>query len=120
MARVLVVDDDKDVRMSVGELLKAAGHEVICAADGAEAIQQLRVERADVAVMDVFMPEMDGFEAIAHFRTLRPGMPIIAMCGRPDADAMLQVAAAMGAAAVLHKPFSADELTAAVEKALKP
>jgi DNA-binding NtrC family response regulator len=118
MARILVIDDDPDMRAFLEEILKSAGHEVILAADGREGVERHSTSPADLVITDLFMPKQEGLETIQEFRTRFPEIAIIAMSGRAAAVAMLSVAQKFGAVAVLRKPFAADELMAAVEKAL--
>jgi len=118
MARILVIDDDPDIRAMLEQILKSAGHEVILAADGREGMERHRSSPADLVITDLYMPNQEGLETIHEFRTRFPEVAIIAMSGRAAAVTMLSVAQKFGAVAVLHKPFAADELIAAVAKAL--
>jgi len=118
MARILVIDDESDIRKFLEEILKSAGHEVILAADGREGMERHRTSPADLVITDLFMPNQEGLETIREFRTRFPEVAIIAMSGRAAAVTMLSVAQKFGAVGVLHKPFAADELMAAVAKAL--
>ena len=118
MARILVIDDDPDTRAMLEQILKAAGHEVFLAADGREGLERYRASPADLVITDIYMPKQDGLETIREFRKHFPEVSIIAMSGRALAVTMLSIARDLGAVAVLHKPFAADELIAAVAKAL--
>ena len=118
MARILVIDDDPDIRAFLEEILKPAGHEVILAADGREGMERYRTSPADLVITDLYMPNQEGLETIRELRTCFPEVAIIAMSGRAAALTMLSVAQKFGAVAVLHKPFAADELIAAVARAL--
>jgi DNA-binding NtrC family response regulator len=118
MARILVIDDEADIRTFLEEILKRAGHEVILAADGREGLERHRTSPADLVITDLYMPNQEGLETIREFRTRFPEVAIIAMSGRAAAVTMLSVAQKFGAVGVLHKPFAADELIAAVAKAL--
>jgi DNA-binding response OmpR family regulator len=118
MARILVIDDDPDIGAFLVEILKPAGHEVILAADGRQGVERHCTSPADLVITDLFMPKQEGLETIQEFRTRFPEVAIIAMSGRAAAVTMLSVAQKFGAVAVLHKPFAADELIAAVAKAL--
>ena len=118
MARILVIDDDADTREMLEQILKAAGHEVFSAADGREGVERYRTSPADLVITDLYMPNQEGLETIREFRTRFPEVAIIAMSGMAAAVTMLSVAQKFGAVGVLHKPFSGDELVAAVAKAL--
>jgi DNA-binding response OmpR family regulator len=127
MARLLVIDDDPQVRAMMGQMLERAGHEVRVAADGDAGLRSLREAPADLAIVDVFMPTRDGLEVIAELRHERPALPVIAISGglttRDSARltrTVLQVAEdSFGAARVLAKPIGWRELVAAVNEVLE-
>jgi DNA-binding response OmpR family regulator len=111
--RVLVVDDDPDMRESVARVLAAAGYVVEVAEDGQQAIDVQRARPAQILITDVFMPARDGLETIQFFRQQWPSMPIIAMTGGSptgEVDDYLKVAEVAGANVTLRKPFPAREL----------
>ena len=111
--RVLVVDDDAEMRAALGRILAAAGYAVEVAADGEQAIEMQRARPAQVLVTDVFMPVRDGLETIQYFRASYPDISIVAMTGGSPTgriDEYLRVAKVAGAQAVLRKPFSAQAL----------
>jgi CheY-like chemotaxis protein len=118
MARILVIDDEPDMRAMLELILKSAGHEVILAADGREGVERYRTSPADLVITDIYMPKQDGLETIRELRSCFPEVAIIAMSGSPDSGTMLSIAQNLAAVEVLRKPFVADELIAAVEKAL--
>jgi CheY-like chemotaxis protein len=106
--RLLVADDDADMRQSMRLLLQRAGYEVELAADGARALELQRSRPTDVLITDIFMPESDGLETIERFRREFPGVRIIAMSGggaRFRGETFLETAGIAGAHAVLRKPF---------------
>jgi CheY-like chemotaxis protein len=121
MARILVVDDDTLVLASVQMLLIHAGHEVLAADQARKAVLALEREPFDLVIVDVFMPGMDGYQAIKEFQRLDPGVPIIAMSGvifressQRHAPDFLGMAGKLGATRTLHKPFKPAELIEAV------
>ena len=118
MARILIIDDEPDMRALLEQTLKSAGYEVISAADGREGVERHRTSPADLVITDLYMPTQEGLETIREFRTRFPEVAIIAMSGKDAALTMLSIAQKFGAIGILHKPFPADELIAAVEKAL--
>ncbi len=120
MARILVVDDELETRLTVEKMLRSAGHQVVLAAGGREGLQQFRSDPVDLIMVDLFMPEVDGLEVIQGLRRDFPESKVIAMSGNIVADAMLSVARRLGTAAVLEKPFSFEQLKRAVEQALSP
>ena len=119
MARILVVDDDFETRAIIEKMLLSAGHEVICAANGLEALQLCRAESADLVLTDLFMPEVDGIEAIQAIRREFPNVKIIAMSGNPTATSMLSVARRLGTIATLQKPFTEAELVTVLKEVLR-
>ena len=115
--RVLVVDDRPDILgfMLIG--LESAGFEVDVAANGREALELQRQRAADVVITDIFMPEMDGLEAIDRIRADYPATRIIAMSsGAARMQDYLGVAKEIGADATLQKPFSTRELVRLVRE----
>ena len=111
--RVLVVDDDAEMRDAVARILADAGYVVEQAVDGDAAVQAQRARPADVLITDVFMPTRDGLETIQFFHAKYPAVPIIAMTGGSPTgkiEEYLQVAKVSGARATLRKPFAAQAL----------
>ncbi len=119
MARILVIDDERQIRSLLRRLLEAAGHEVAEADEGRAGLRQLREASAGLVIADIFMEGMEGIETIRAIRREFPELPVIAVSGggRTGAD-FLPVARALGAARTLHKPFEVDELLAAVAELL--
>jgi len=77
--KVLIVDDEPDVRLLLRSQLERAGHEVTGeAADGAEALDRCAETEPDVVVLDLLMPKVNGFEAIPRLRTKHPAVGIVA------------------------------------------
>ncbi len=118
MARILVIDDDADMRTLLEHTLQSAGHEVVLAADGREGVQQYRTQPADVVITDLYMPIQQGLETIIQLRKEYPAVRIIAMCGKSTAMPMLSAAQRLGAVAFLQKPFLPEQLLAEVAKVL--
>jgi DNA-binding response OmpR family regulator len=120
MARLLVVDDDEDIRELLSLALGIAGHQVLTASDGPAALDVLEAERVDLMVLDVSMPQMSGLEVARRVRaTHPPGEPLILMLsamGDPD-----DIAAGLesGADSYATKPFTIPALTQAVERLLE-
>src|SRR5437660_632768 len=104
--RVLVVDDDVQLRGAVRAMLEELGHEVTETANGAEALRAFRRLGADVILCDVYMPERDGLEVLRALRAGPPGARVVSMSGGGNFHGtvdMLPLAGVMGAVAVLHK-----------------
>ena len=84
--RILVIEDNPDLREYLRLALQAQEYEVLMAANGQEALSYLNGHRVDAIVTDLFMPEMDGIETVAAVRKLFPEVRIIAMSGRAGVD----------------------------------
>ncbi len=115
-SRILLIDDDAHVRGAIFRALEQAGHEVVEAADGAAGLRLYRERGADLVILDIFMPERDGFEFIRDLRAEGGQAKIIAISGGGQSGQMdmLKAAAAFGAARTLSKPVALNELLAAV------
>lgn len=116
MSRILIVDDEQDIRDIARLLLESAGYMVLCAEDGRTALKLIEDERVDLVVTDMLMPEMDGVELINELRRRRPNQRIMAISGggRAPKESYLQIAHLCGAQGVLAKPFNRDQLLKAV------
>ncbi|MCD6390981.1 MAG: response regulator [Dehalococcoidia bacterium] len=68
MAKILIVDDDPDMRLAIASVLNSRSYEVIEACDGREALRKLKEEKPDLMLLDLLMPEMDGFDVIKELR----------------------------------------------------
>ena len=120
MARLLLIDDDEVFRPMLRENLEQMGHTVTEARNGKEGLAQYALDPADLVFTDLIMPEKEGIETIMELKRKWPGARIIAMSGggRVGASNYLGTAQKLGAAHVLAKPFSNDELIAAIDKVL--
>lgn len=112
---VLVVDDDEDDRLSLGAMLEGAGHRVLTASSGREALESFMDRPLRVVVTDIVMTGGDGVSLISWLRGLDPTIPVVAVSGKGEAG--LAAAKGMGADAVLTKPVDPGELTEAVREA---
>lgn len=118
--QILVVDDDDDVRTAVAALLTRLGHEVTVARHGLEALSLIGTRPFDVAMVDLYMPAMDGLEVIPKLLFQSPETKVIAMSGGYMGGRgldLLRAAERAGAQLTLRKPFTLEELSAALEKA---
>jgi DNA-binding response OmpR family regulator len=116
MKRVLVVDDNADLRESLRQLLVHAGYEAHTARDGEDAMRMHLRHGYEVLVTDIYMPRSDGLETIQSFRRMAPSIRIVAMSGGGDVAkaSYLGVATEAGADATLQKPFGFEELLKAL------
>jgi len=118
--RILVIDDDPDVRGSLTKILTRAGYEVVEAADGAAGVELQHRAPADVIITDIFMPGLDGLQTIRQLKREGSGVKVIAVSGgdRTGTIDLKEHARLMGAFKVLAKPFEMHELLQAVKEAL--
>ncbi|HLB05701.1 MAG TPA: response regulator [Thermodesulfobacteriota bacterium] len=119
MKKVLVVDDDVFIRRMIEIRLKAADVNVIEAENGEEAVEKTISERPDLIIMDIMMPQMDGFQACEAIRsnTKISGTPILMLTARGQ-QIDLEKAMALGILEYITKPFSPKELAKKVVKIL--
>lgn len=120
MTRVLVADDDQDVRAALKKTLAGAGYEVVEAADGAALLAAHGERPADVLLVDIYMPGMDGIEAMVRLLVEHPDAKVVAISGGGfrDHEDVLTTAARLGAVRCLAKPFEPAEVLSAVKEAL--
>ncbi|HVO35983.1 MAG TPA: response regulator [Gemmatimonadales bacterium] len=121
MARVLVAEDDADVRRVVGRVLARLGHEVHDVADGTAALRLIAEMPFDLVITDVYMATVDGLELLERMQQQHLGVPVVVMSGGgfKSRQYVLKIAASCGASAILEKPFTLNELRAAVEPLLQ-
>ena len=118
-ASVLVVDDEPMVREVTGAMLEELGYRCQLAASGSEAIRRLRADPADVdvVILDMTMPDMNGVEALAALRAVRPDLPVVLCSGYSEAEVSDRTGGSL-ANAFLQKPFTTSELIAKLQTAL--
>jgi CheY-like chemotaxis protein len=114
--RVLLVDDESDIRHTVARMLADHGYRVTTAEDGAQALQRLGEGVPDLLVLDFAMPGLTGADVAKHAQAVCPQLPILFLSGHADIDAL---EAAAGSVRLLRKPFSAADLYAAVARGLQ-
>jgi two-component system chemotaxis response regulator CheY len=118
MARVLVVDDAAFMRKMVTDALSGGGHEIVGeAANGAEAVQRFQELRPDVMTLDITMPEKDGLTALREIIAVDPGAKVI-MCSALGQESKVLESIKLGAKDFVVKPFQADRVLSAIDKAL--
>ena len=116
--RMLVVDDEPAIRRFLRTSLTAQGHQVIEVEDGEPALEAMRRSPADVVILDLGLPGLDGFEVIRRLREKGSTVPIIVLSSRTDEKGKVE-ALDLGADDYLSKPFGVDELHARVRAALR-
>ncbi len=116
---ILVVDDDKLIRWSVSVVLGHAGYRVQEAATGKEGLAAVLEHRPDLVLLDIALPDLDGFSILEMLRKLRPDLPVLMMTADATNETARQ-AARLGARGQLDKPFDPTLLQVTVSEALKP
>lgn len=119
MPRILLIDDNLEVRRSLARLLTYDGHSVRVAEDGAEGLRLLELEEVDLVVTDVLMPHIDGLEFLRQLRRMKSRLPVIVMSGggRSAASTLyLDLAKHLGAVAVMPKPVNLAEMRAHIAR----
>jgi CheY-like chemotaxis protein len=114
---ILIVDDDPQVRRLCRLTLEEQGHSVVEATNGNDALVAMQEGPFDLILLDLSMPDMDGFEFLKVVRAKSPELRIIVISGFLGGT-MLRAAKLFGAAATLEKPFSSDSLLLAVASVL--
>ena len=118
--RILVIDDEELVRLTLRQTLEKAGYEVAEAQDGKEGLEIQNEVPVDLVITDIIMPEMDGMEMIHALRQKHPDVKVIAISGggRAGTAGYLNLAKKIGAHHVLPKPFDRQELLQLVKTTL--
>ncbi len=118
MGRILVIEDEAQMRKLLRQVLEDAGYEVEDAPDGLEGIRLYRENPADLIITDMIMPKKEGMETILDLKLEFPNVKIIAISGggRIGAETYLQIAEGFGAERVFMKPFNIKELLTAVNE----
>jgi len=120
MAKILIAEDERDIRDLITFTLRFAGHEVIATSNGEEAYQKAQETVPDLIMMDVRMPRMTGYEACRQMKeidALKP-VPVIFLSAKGQ-DAEVQAGLEAGAVEYILKPFAPNELTARVSSILE-
>ncbi|MGH7923689.1 MAG: response regulator [Candidatus Binatus sp.] len=116
-ARILIVDDERDLVDAYVRLLERAGHRCFAAFDANEAIQIIDAESPDLVITDLSLPDTSGIEIVRHARTISKTMPVIVMSGHNTPE-LNEAAHAAGANMTLLKPVSIAELRRVIVEAL--
>ena len=118
--RVLIVDDDEQIRVLLQQMMEWAGFDVLVAENGKIAMQMQSRQPADLVITDLIMPEQEGLETISWLKKDYPGIKIIAISGggRIGPEAYLPAALELGADLVFSKPFDVQEVVNSVKELL--
>lgn len=120
MARIIVIDDDASLRLTIRRALEKEGHDVREADDGARGLALLAESSADLLITDVFMPGQDGIVTLLKIRKQHPGLKVVVMSGgafdgRVD---LLEDARVLGATRTISKPFNIEDVRRIVAEVL--
>jgi len=120
MAKILVADDERDIRELIGFTLRFAGFEVVLTADGIEAIEKASLEQPDLILLDVRMPRITGYEVCRQLKEnpATSAIPIVFLSAKGQ-DVEIKQGLESGAVEYIVKPFAPDELTHQVKDILR-
>jgi len=116
LSNILLVDDDREVRLSIRTVLQGVSHGVSDFDNAADAMRAAKEQKFDIAIVDLLLPDIDGLELIKQLHTTFPNIKTIAISGGGEIlkKSYLPAAAAFGAFATLEKPFEAEALIDAI------
>ena len=124
MARILVIDDDRNVLATIKLLLERETHDVVACPDSRKGLELSEASPFDLLIVDIFMPGMDGIETMKLVHQRRPEMPVVVISGQEFRTAserapdFLLMATRLGAVSSVQKPFRPRDLLGAVSTAL--
>jgi two-component system OmpR family response regulator len=116
--RILVIDDDPDIRTVLARYFGDAGHEVRTAPDGRQGLDEVRAWSPDIVLLDLEMPAMNGLDVLRHIGADHAGVPVVAFSGHAVAEQLGSDARRLGAREFLVKPFGLEQLAQVVDDAL--
>jgi DNA-binding response OmpR family regulator len=120
MARILIIDDDRQARNLLKQILSRAGYDVVEAQDGVAGVHLFQAAPVDLVITDILMPDKEGLETIQELRQSAPQVKIIAISGGGEKGNLnfLRIAEKLGAQRTMQKPFSRQTLLDAVAQVL--
>ena len=120
MAKILIVDDEEDFRITTGTMLSLKVHTVIYAQDGIQALESIRINSPDVVLCDIDMPKLKGFDVLSELRKdpTISSIPIIFLTGKHDISYMVR-AMHLNVDDFLNKPFDSEDLFRVINIQLK-
>lgn len=116
--KILVVDDDKNIRLLLSQCLEGAGYQVVPAVDGEHALRKMAEDRFDLVMLDMKLPGMDGIQVLRKLRSLNPGQTVVMITAHGTVETAVE-AMKLGAADYLQKPFTPEEIRAIVQHNLQ-
>jgi len=120
MTRVLVIDDNAEIREMLIQMLAMLGYEARATETGAQGVEMFRAAPANVVLLDMFMPDRDGLETLRDLRQIDPNVRVVAMTGGGAYKnvGILKPALLLGARKLLYKPVTSTELREAIEEVM--
>ena len=115
---ILIIDDDQTIRDLFRDILEDAGHNVVTAGSGAEALEYIKAKDFALVFLDLKMPGMNGADVLRKIRTIAPELPVTIITGFPDSENMAQ-ALAQGPFGVMNKPFGEADVLNAVKSFIR-
>ncbi len=116
--KLLVIDDSMVSRMITKKVLLSINAEIIEASNGEDGIKKAREDRPDLIILDLLMPEMDGFKVLEKIKTESMGIPVIVLSADIQ-DTTRERVLKLGASGFVHKPPSEDDITKVIESILE-
>ncbi|OGS18874.1 MAG: hypothetical protein A2219_07155 [Elusimicrobia bacterium RIFOXYA2_FULL_50_26] len=114
--RILIIDDEKQIRFMLSNILSKLGYAVMEAANGVEGLEKIKEMPFDLVISDVRMPEMDGITVLREVKKIAPAIEVIMISGYSATDAVVN-SLKIGAFDFINKPFDSNQISATVEKA---
>ena len=116
-ARILIVDDEKNIVSSLTGILVDEGYEVAKTGDGIEALEIIQTDPPDLVLLDIWLPGMDGIEVLKTVKAYHPDIEVLIMSGHGTIDTAVK-ATKLGAQDFIEKPFSLERITQSIEDVL--
>ncbi len=116
--RLLIVDDEDDLRELLSQVLSNSGYEIQTASDGAQALSVLKSATFDVVLLDIQMPKVDGIQVLKHLKSHKPQTKTIVLTGYADLRNAME-AREFGAKDFISKPYKLEDVLSTIERVLK-
>ena len=118
--KILITDDEQIIRDTLNTILTKAGHTTELALDGAEALAKMKDDLYDVALLDIDMPKLNGYEVLQQVRAIYPTLPVIFITGSGESKKVAQSIAQYHLNAFIEKPFTPETVLDVVNKSTRP
>lgn len=117
MAKIIIFDDEKNIRETIKDILTDEGHTVYESDSGLKGLITVRKEEIDIAIVDIWMPLLNGLDVMQKIRQIKPGVEVIIISGHANVDVAVK-AMKNGAFDFLEKPLSMEKILSTVNRAL--